>query len=162
LPVYGKPEGKLNQGDLLRNVPFLMRRGGDLSRQEANGLITSNSCDYDKFVELRAKLDRNQRLAWPLSVAPLSGLEILSSAAAGDARAGRHRRFFYVPRESSLQEQIADMWHEQPIPIVILERLDRVASLSDESLFKLWAYTFVRRTRLDPADVFKGGQLSGA
>lgn len=161
MPVYGQPDGKLNQGDVLRGVPFLVRRAGDLDRIEANGLITSNSCDYDKFAETRNKLERNQMLRWPLAVAPLSDLSIVSPAAAGDVRNYRHLRYFYLPREGSQSQQMADMWHEQPVPIVTLERLERIACLSDEHLLKLWTFAFVRRTRLDPADVFKGGELVG-
>jgi hypothetical protein len=162
LAVYGPPEGKLNQGDVLEDVPFYVRRGGDLARVEGPGLVTSNSCDYDKFAELRAGLTRQQKLTWPLSVAPLSGLGELSSAAAGDARRYRHTRYFYLPKERPHPEQIADLWWEQPIPIVVLEQLPRRASLSEDHRLRLWVFTFHRRTRLDPAHVFVGGQLNGA
>jgi hypothetical protein len=55
---------------------------------------------------------------------------------------------------------VADLWLTQPVPLVIVRRLPRAATLSAEHLAKLWAHSFVTMSRKDPADVFIGGQLA--
>jgi hypothetical protein len=160
LPVYGPPEKDLNQGDLIAEVPFISRRRRDCEAVVLAGLVTTNSCDLDKYTELRDSLTRNQRLAWPVTVAPLYGLEDLDRAAAGDVRAHRHRRYFYLPREAPQPEMMADLWLQQPVPLSVITRLNRLATLSDEWLARLWLHAFITFSRRDPKDVFVGGTLS--
>lgn len=123
------------------------------------GLVTSHSCDIDKYEEEKHGLSGNQKKAWPVSVAPLFSLETLSAGQAGDVRSSRHRRFFHIPREGPNREMMADLWFEQPVPLVLLLPLSRMATLSPEWLARLWTHAFVGLTRKDPAEVFVGGQL---
>jgi hypothetical protein len=160
LAVYGPPTGALNQGDLIGDVPFIARRLHDQQPITLPGLITSNSCDLDKFAKERPKLERNQMLSWPATVAPVYDLDSLDAGGAGDVRGDRHRRYFLLPREGQQPEQMADLWLQQPVPICELERLPRLATLSDEWLRRLWLHAFVTLTRRDPKAVFVGGTLS--
>lgn len=160
MPVYGPPEKELNQGDVVADVPFIGRRLRDTTSVVLPGLITSNGCDLDKYWELREDLSRNQKLAWPVTLAPLHGLEGLDHGAAGDARGNRHRRYFYIPAEGQQPEMVADLWLQQPVPLALVQRLERRATLSDEWVARLWLHAFVTFTRRDPEDVFVGGTLS--
>jgi hypothetical protein len=160
LPVYGPPEGGLNQGDVIRDVPFHVFREHSPELVAAPGLVISHSCDIDKFDELKAKLTGNGRKRWPIQMVPLMSTAALDAAQIGDAKAGRHRRFFYIPKEGRHQELLADFWLAQPVPLVIVQTLTRLGTLSDEYLAKLWTHAFVSISRKKPADVFEGGRLA--
>jgi hypothetical protein len=157
LAVYGPPAKELNQGDVLRDVPFLKRRKHDVELIVAPGLVTSHSCDIDKFESIS---DRNARLRFPLTVAPVVGLDTVDAEVAGNVRADKHRRFFYLPREGPFSERMVDRWWQQPIPLVLLRELKREATLSDEHLARLWEFDFVSFSRRDPKRVFIGGTLA--
>lgn len=161
MPVYGPPEKELNQGDLIAEVPFVKRRLHDVVLvPPLLGLITSNSCDIDKYEEQHDSLTRNQRLAFPLTLAPVYGLGQLDAGSAGDVRSHRHRRFFYLPAADGHPECLADIWMQQPVSLELVRRLPRVATLDREWLARLWLHLFVMFTRREPEDVFIGGQLN--
>lgn len=159
MAVYGQPERAINQGDIRASVPFYIRQQHSLQLVVGLGMIVSNSCDIDKYDEIKHTLNNNERKRFPISVAPLYGLGSLSVSATGDVRAGRHRRYFYVPPEGRHNEQLVDLWLAQPVPLVVIRGLTRIATLSKEHLAKFWAHAFVTMSRKDPADVFIGGQI---
>jgi hypothetical protein len=160
LAVYGQPEGAINQGDIRSSVPFYIRQQHTPNLVLTMGLIVSHSCDIDKYDEIKHTLGNNEKKRFPILVAPLYGLGSLTKEDAGNVRAGRHRRYFYVPAEGRHNEQVADLWLTQPVPLVIVRGLPRLATLSREHLAHFWAHAFVTLSRKDPADVFRGGQLA--
>jgi hypothetical protein len=160
LSVYGAPTGALNQGDIRVNVPFIRRQEHGSEFVHVHGLVVSHSCDIDKFAELKHQLTGNEQKRFPILLAPLYNLASLDASAAGDARVGRHRRYFYIPPEAPHHEMVADLWFTQPVPLVVVQRLARAATLSDGHVAKLWAHSFVTMTRRDPKDVFIGGRLA--
>jgi hypothetical protein len=139
LAVYGQPEGAINQGDVRLGVRFYIRQQHSYQRVIALGMIVSNSCDIDKYAEVKHTLTNNERKRWPISVAPLYGLGSLSASTAGEVRAGRHRRYFYLPQEDRHNEQVVDLWLIQPVPLVVIRGLTRIGTLSREHLAKFWA-----------------------
>lgn len=159
--MYGKPEGALNQGDVIAGVPFFVRK--DVEGRElydGPGLVLSHSCDIDKFAEIKGTLSGNQRKRIPIQMLPLLSLSSVDATMLGDVRKGRHKRYFFIPRENQHQELVADFWLAQPIPIMVVQKLSRIATLSDEYLAKLWTHSFVSVSRKDPAQVFQGGRLA--
>lgn len=161
MAVYGPPEGGLNQGDVIAGVPFYARRDhGQGSLVVVPGLVFSHSCDIDKFDEEKHKLDGNARKRWPVQMLPLLTPASFDTSVLGEVRAGRHRRYFLIPKESRHQELLADFWLAQPIPLLVVKSLTRVATLSDEYLAKLWTHAFVAITRRNPSEVFHGGRLA--
>lgn len=159
--MYGPPEGGLNQGDVIAGVPFYSRQDhGQGTLVVAPGLVFSHSCDLDKYDEEKSKLDGNQRKRWPVQMLPLVSPATFDRATLGDVRAGRQRRFFLLPKEGRHQELVADFWLAQPVPLLVVKSLNRVATLSDEYLAKLWTHAFVTMTRKKPSDVFQGGRLA--
>lgn len=160
MAVYGAPDGDLNQGDVLANVPFYGRQEHGNELVTVPGLVLSHSCDIDKFDEVKHTLTGNQRKRWPVQMLPLMTPAALDKGALGDTKGGRHRRYFYIPKEGHHQELVADFWLAQPVPLVVLKRLQRLATLSDEYLAKLWTHAFVAISRKEPTDVFQGGRLA--
>lgn len=160
MAVYGEPEKALNQGDVRASVPFLIRQHHSTQFIPVLGLVVSHSCDIDKYDEVKHSLTNNEKKRWPIQVAPLYNLSSLDPSTAGDARSGRHRRYFYLPQEGSHSEMVADLWLTQPVPRVIVTGCQRLAALSAEHLARLWGHAFVTMSRKDPADVFIGGQLA--
>lgn len=160
MAVYGQPEGAINQGDIRSGVPFYVRQHYGFRLVSTLGLIVSHSCDIDKYDEVKHQLTNNEQKRFPILVAPLYGLGSLSKDDAGNVRAGKHRRYFYISPEGRHNEQLADLWLTQPVPLLVVRSLPRLASLSREYLAKFWAHSFVTLSRKDPADVFVGGQLA--
>lgn len=160
MPVYGLPAGAVNQGDVRLNVSFFIRQDQGAEFVSSPGLIMSHSCDIDKYDEVKHQLNGNQKKRFPIQVAPLFGLGHLDASQAGDVRAGRHRRYFYLPQEAPHHEMVADLWLTQPVPLLSVRRLTRAATLSEEYLARLWVHAFVTHSRKDPRDVFVGGQLA--
>lgn len=155
--VYGpRSDRNLNQGDVLRAVPFIARK--DLGAKDLAalpGLVVSHSCDVDKYEAEKHKLDGNAKKAWPVTLVPLLSPEHLEDRLLGDVRAHRQYRYFHLPREANHQELVADLWQMQPVPRIAVQRLDRIATLSDEYLRRLWAALIVLFTRVDPGALVK-------
>jgi len=158
--VYGPPDGPLNQGDVIAGVPFYIRQDHSRELVSVPGLVYSHSCDIDKYDETKHSLTGNQKKRWPVQMIPLLSPKNVDAGALGDVKAGRHRRYFYLPKESPHHELVADFWLAQPIPLLVVQGLQRVATLSDEHLAKLWTHSFVAVSRKDPARVFQGGRLA--
>jgi hypothetical protein len=157
-PVYREPEtDRLNQGDVLVGVPFVGQDANDRGGvTEMLGLVTAHSCDCDKFFEARRKDLSPELLAtWPILVAPAHPPELLIGGQAGDARKGRMPRYFPIPTEDERPELVVDLWREQAVPAVILERLDRQGSLSAEMIRRFYIHLWTLRTRIKPETVFK-------
>lgn len=160
MAVYGSPERDLNQGDIWANVPFYARQLHSNKLVVLPGLVLSHSCEIDKFDELKDKLTGNEQKRWPVQMVPLMNLGALDDGQKGDVKAGRHRRFFYIPKEGRHHEMVADFWQAQPVPLLVVKGLNRVATLSDEYLAQLWTHAFVAVSRKKPSDVFQGGRLA--
>lgn len=162
--VYADPEEpeRLNQGDLLVDVPFVGQDASDRCRVTTSlGLVTTNSCDCDKFFAAQEKgLSDDLAATWPIIVAPAHPPELLVGGQAGDASKGRMPRYFPIPAEDDHPELVVDLWREEAIPAVELIGLQRQACLSRDNLLALYAHVWWLRTRLRPDDVFQEGALS--
>lgn len=145
---------------MIANVPFYMRQEHGHALVPVPGLVLSHSCDIDKYDEEKAKLNGNQRKRWPVQMLPLLSTADLSKGALGDVKAGRHRRYFYIPKEGPHQELVADFWLAQPVPLLVVKALTRLGTLSDDYLARLWTHAFVAISRKNPVEVFKGGRLA--
>jgi hypothetical protein len=163
-PTYGDPEepDRLNQGDLLADVRFIGSDSRDLTRVvPCLGVVTAHSCDCDKFYSACDRgASEDIQATWPIMIAPAHSPDLLVGGQAGDARAGRMPRYFHLPEEGEIDELVVDLAREQAVPAPTLAGLDRVASLSQETLHKLYVHLWVLRTRLKPEDVFKS-ELAG-
>lgn len=164
MAVYAEPEepDRLNQGDLLIDVPFVGQDARDRAHATvALGVVTAHSCDCDKFFSFREKgLAEELEATWPIMVAPVHDPELLVGGQAGHARKGEMPRYFPIPSEGDHPELVIDLWREEAIPAVTLIELDRQACLSRETLLALYAHLWWLRTRLRPEDVFKEEALS--
>jgi hypothetical protein len=160
--VYQERPDALNQGDLIQEVPFTIPLGNERSVKVMLGLVLQHDCDCDKFLKPRTPIPEEQQPAWAITVAPAHPISDLTGGRPKAVREGNMSRYFWLPAEGDVDELVADLWLEQPIPIVQLLERRRVASLSDDWRLRLWAQVFDLRTRLDPADVFAGGRLSAS
>jgi len=124
------------------------------------GLVLSHSCDIDKYDEQKHKLAGNAQKRWPVQMVPLMTPSGFDKGTLGDVRAGRHHRYFLLPKEGPHQDLLADFWLAQPVPLLVVKSLQRVATLSEEYLAKLWTHAFVVTTRKKPSEVFQGGRLA--
>jgi hypothetical protein len=161
LAVYGRPEKALNQGDIFPNVPFYSRQvDGSFTLLTVPGLVLTHSCDIDKYDEVKGKLSGNQKKRWPIQMLPLLSPADLDKGALGDTKAGRHKRYFFIPKEDRHQELVADFWLAQPVPILDIQKLTRLATLSEEYLARLWSHAIVAVSRKEPQRLFEGGRLA--
>lgn len=158
---YEAPEHELNQGDLFEGVPFHLPVGtAEVPEFERMlGLITSHSCDCDRY-ERAVQKDADQDVLdrMPLLVAPVHGMEELEGrnpGLAGDIRATRVPRYFHLADDGHQPEQVADLWFEQPVSAVQLLQLDRRATLTEECRLSLLVQIWRLRSHLKEQDVFK-------
>lgn len=156
MPVYEDRDEPVNQGDIFEDVPFVLPRGEERPTVELMGMIISHDCDCDKFFSERdrGRLEEPERFC--VAVAPAYPCEELQGGQCGDARAGRIRRFFWLPAERDLPELVIDLWFEQPVPITQLLDRSRRVSLSDDYRRRLHIQIWELRTRI-PAARFLGG-----
>ena len=158
--VYGPGlDINLSQGDILRAVPFISRK--DLGAKDLDalpGLVVSHSCDVDKYIEKKDSLDGNTKKAWPVTMVPLLSPAQMEDDVLNDVRAHRQYRYMHLPREARHQELIADLWQMQPVPRMAVLRLDRIATLSEDYLHRLWAALIISFTRVDPGVLLKEGE----
>lgn len=142
-------------------MPFIVRK--DLGAKDlvtVPGLVLSHSCDVDKYDEVKHRLGSNEKSAWPVTLAPLLSTNQMDEGVLADVRAGRHHRYFHLPHEGTHQELIADLWRIQPVPRMAITRLERVGTISDDYLHRLWAALVVLYTRVDPTTLLKGNSLA--
>lgn len=145
----------------MRAVPFIDRK--DLGAKDlvtVPGLVVSHSCDIDKYDEVKHRLGGNEKKAWPVTVVPLLSPDQMDEGVLGDVRAHRHHRYFHLPHEGPNQELVTDLWRIQPVPRMALMRLDRVGTLSDDYLHRLWAALIVVFTRVDPQSLQQENRLA--
>lgn len=162
MAVWGpSSDNDLNQGDVLRAVPFIDRK--DLGAKDlvaVPGLVVSHSCDVDKYDEVKHRLEGNAKKSWPITMVPLLSPDQMDETVLGDVRAHRQHRYFHIPREAQHQELVADLWRIQPVPRMALMRLERVGTLSDDYLHRLWAALVVLFTRVDPQVLLEENRLA--
>jgi hypothetical protein len=127
-----RPE-TLAQGDILEEVEFFApRNGGYRDVVRLPGIITSHSCDFTKFLAEREKGSQIDR--FPLLVAPLIRTsQFDDKGTAGHARGGRVARYFHLGSELPLsdEDQYVDFWFMQPVAVLELLDITRVASMTD-------------------------------
>jgi hypothetical protein len=134
LPVYCDRLDAVNQGDIFANVPFVVPPGGG----EAWGMVISHDCEVDKFVRPARPLTARARASWRFTLAVVHPVDDLGSDRAGNVRADRMPRYFYLPAEGELPELCADLWTVQPVLAEEVAGCGRIASLSPESRERLW------------------------
>ncbi len=146
MAVYvDRTEHKANQGDIFDGVPFTAYVPG----QPTLGMIVSHDCDCDKFLKPTTPVPDQARPLWPITVAPVHLIDALDGARIKLIREDRMDRYFHLPEANGLPELVADLWLEQPVPIVDVLECERQASLSDEWRGRLWAQIVRLRTRRD-------------
>lgn len=122
------------------------------------GLVVSHSCDVDKYIEKKDSLDGNTKKAWPVTMVPLLSPAQMEEDVLSDVRAHRHYRYLHLPREAQHQELIADLWQMQPVPRMAVERLNLIATLSEDYVNRLWAALIISFTRVDPGVLLQKGK----
>lgn len=156
MPVYEDRGEPVNQGDIFDGVPFVLPHGQERPSAEFMGMVISHDCDCDKFFNERERGRLPEPERFCLTVAPAYPCEELQGGQCGDARAGRIRRFFWLPAERDLPELVIDLWFEQPVPMTELLGRQRLVSLSDEYRRRLHIQIWELRTRIAAAQ-FLGG-----
>lgn len=158
MAVYTDRAEPVNQGDLFADIPFVIPRGDDREREDLVGMVISHDCDCDKFFTERdrGRLEHPDR--FPITMAPVFRVEELQGGQDGDARAGRIRRFFYLPPEDEREDLVVDLWFEQPVAMTQLLDRDRMASLSDEYVQRLHIQLWELRTRVKAATFLGSSQ----
>jgi hypothetical protein len=146
VPVYDdRSDHDANQGDIFVDVPFTAYSPGDA----AWGMIVSHDCDCDKFLKPKTSIPDEQLPLWPITVAPVHPIELLTGGRVKAVRDGAMPRYFHLPEENGLPELVADLWLEQPVPMQQVLECDRQASLSDEWRTRLWTQIIRLRTGRD-------------
>jgi hypothetical protein len=134
LPVYADRPDPINQGDIFERVPFLDPPAGEA----AWGMVISHDCDVDKFVKPDRPLTPIAHESWRITMAVVHPVDDLGRNRAGNVRADRMPRYFFLPAEGELPDLCADLWTEQPIRARELLECPRIASLSPDTRERLW------------------------
>jgi hypothetical protein len=147
--VYAdRSDYEANQGDVFEGVPF--------TGFTSDGMVTAHDCVCDKFVAHRDKLDPATAAAWRVTMAPVHPLTDLTGDRQAAAKADQMPRYFYMPAEAGRPELVADLWMEQPVPFAaLLDNCERVTSLSQEYLARLWQQWMRLRLGADYMDFLK-------
>jgi hypothetical protein len=158
--VYREPDEPLDQGDILAGVPFVAREVQQLDIKVALGVVTSHGCDNEGYFRAVEREEAPRIVnTHPVHVAPIyTDLAYLEAdGKLNQIKSGAVRRYFYLPEEDPLPEAVIDLFYEQPVPAVVLESLERRGSLSKDYWEYLLVHMWVRRSRMEPEDVFIGG-----
>ena len=110
------------------------------------GMVTSHSCDYTKYTEAGSDLGAIEAQSWPLSVAPMYTLSHLKPSFQGLAMEGSGGTSRCLPQAA---KDIVDLGFEQPLPIVVLSRLEVFGRLSGEYVDRLSMQMIRFKTRVD-------------
>lgn len=128
--VYADRSGDAaNQGDVFDGLSF----GG----RTMDGMITAHDCVLDKYL-VPNRITQAEAQHFMVSVAPVHPLDLLTGDRPANARAGRMPRYFYLPAEGERGELVVDLWLEQPMRFADILSRQRVTSLSDQWLGRLW------------------------
>jgi hypothetical protein len=125
----------VNQGDIFKAVPFPVPA---LDGSSLDGMVISNDCDCDKFLDPKTPLTDEARAAWRVTVAWVQPIEALPPARRKLVRDDRMPRYMHLPAEDEHPERVVDLWLEQPVLMLDLMNCDRLASLSPEARNALW------------------------
>lgn len=131
MTVYqDRSEDDANQGDIFSGVRFAV-----LPRPSENegmlGMIVSHDCDCDKFLKPKTPIPEDQRSIWPITMAPVHPIGLLTGGRIKAVRERQMPRYFHLPEEDDLPELVADLWLEQPVFFERVLEEERCASLSD-------------------------------
>ena len=152
----------INQGDIFDAIPFVIPQGADRARVQMPGLVISDDCDADKFLKPRTPLTGAEISNFVLTIAPVHPIAELTGGRPKAVRDGKMKRYFLMEEDHGHEELVADLWLEQPIPVVeILER-DRIACLSGEWRRRLHVQLWELRTRIPAEKAFKKAVLTSA
>lgn len=134
MPVYADRPEQVNQGDIFEQVPFLDGPAG----ASAWGMVISHDCDVDKFLHPSRPISPMASSSWRITMAVVHPVDDLAGGRAGDVRADRMPRYFFLAAEGELPDLCADLWTEQPVRADQLVNCPRVVSLSPETRERLW------------------------
>lgn len=131
MAVYAdRSEHDASQGDVFEDVPF--------NGFTMDGMITSHDCVCDKYLNPRTPLSEEAAAEFPVSVAPVHPLELLTGDRQAAVRGNGMPRYFLLPAEGEMPDLVADFYLEQPVRIVQVLDCARATSLSPEWLARLW------------------------
>lgn len=136
MAVYqDRSDDDVNQGDIFKQVPFPVDSpdGGSLA-----GMVISHDCECDKFLKPSTPLTDQEREAWRLTVAWVLPIDALAPDRRKLVREDRMPRYLHLPAENDIPELVVDLWLEQPVRMLELIALERLASLSTDTRNRLW------------------------
>ena len=152
MPVYEDRPEPFSQGDIFTDVPFTLPAGDfDRLSRLSLGMIVAHDCDCDKAAGRHEEAPPDQLTVATAPVYPLALFE--ASGQAGDIRAGRIRRYFHLPEEDGREALCVDLVLHQPMPVPLLRRREKVASLSDEYRGRLLLHMWRMLARDTPLPV---------
>jgi hypothetical protein len=115
------------QGDIFHSLDLMVRRPGGAAGWPASWAITiSHHCEWTKAT-------KRPGMNYPILVAPLRPLDILTPSEQGLVRANRMFAYMLLPAEEPVdQDYAADLRLTQPFPAADLVGAGYVASLGRE------------------------------
>ena len=154
-------DGRLDQGDILADVP-LIKWDGEAAKESPNrAIVTSHGCvceDFERWMEAGKSSAADRVL---IQVAPLRPAKDFKHKV-DEIRDGKLLdRFFIEGDGSKLSHQVVDLNGEQPIPASVLVKCKKIARLSDRQWKALLVHLAVARFRVEPAQLFRDEILEG-
>ena len=155
--AFKRPDGRLDQGDVLSNVPFVRWKDGRAEEgAPTRGLVTSNGCaceDYERALAPPGRSSAAARIM--IQVAPLRPASQFSERQIDEIRQGKQLDYFFVHGEGTfLADQVADLTFEQPIPASILAACTKSTRLADWQWQRLLIHHTVSRFHQQPETLF--------
>lgn len=149
-----QPPANVCQGDVLGPLPFILRDpSGSLSEDIVDGMLISQSCDYD-----------NDQFATFAPCYPLQRFAALGFYAS--ILANEKTALFYLPPIGRHRGMVADLAAMQPFPKAFLEQqlastaAARVCSFSDIGYVLFLMKLTVHFMRPQPPDEVRGGGIA--
>jgi hypothetical protein len=156
-------DAELDRGDILANVPLVRWKEGTARQgSPGRGVITSNECtceDYERAVQ-RGSSAASRVL---IQVAPLQSASRFPEDIQEEIKLGQRLDLFYVHGDGkALDDQVANLMREQPVPAEVLMRCTKIARLADWQWDALLVHIAVSRFHLKPEELFRPEILRGA
>ena len=155
-PGYRAHDYRIDQGDIFRDVPFLVRGPNDeIATKKLPGIVTSHGCyceRYDRALEA-GKTTRAAKIQ--LYVCPITSARNLNANDQATVREGKNFQYHALPVIPGVPEMFVDATLEQSIPARLLETLDRTASLTETEWIKLVVHQTTFRFRREAAAIFR-------
>jgi len=151
-------DARLDQGDILANVPFVKwKDGSSTPATPGRGIITSNGCaceDYERALAAGHTQAANKLM---LQVAPLRLVRDLPEHRVDEIQSGRQLDSFWVYGDDGtvLGDQRIDLTYEQPIPASVLIDCTKIARIAPWQWRALLIHIAVARFHQKPATLFR-------